>query len=136
MTLITVCYRISVFSAYEKKSYESRFRVSRGRLVIGNALHESNKARVWWLLEKQSDNSTRESLIMHRKQNLKVRQDVLTPSTTLSTTEALEQQVRAHLVVQEVMRLFDARIVAIERTGTSDGAGRPALEQKALCFSS
>ena len=73
---------------------------------------------------------------MRRKQNLKVRQDRPTPSTAHSATEALEQQVRAHPVVQEVMRLFDARIVAIERTGTSDGAGRPALEQQALCFSS
>ena len=50
---------------------------------------------------------------MRRKQNLKVRQDALTSSTALSATEALEQQVRAHPVVQEVMRLFDARLVAI-----------------------
>ncbi len=73
---------------------------------------------------------------MRRKQNLKVRQDVPTPSAALSATEALEQQVRAHPVVQEVMRLFDARIVAIERTGTSEGAGRVAVEQQVLCFSS
>ncbi len=73
---------------------------------------------------------------MRRKKNFKVWQERPTPSTAHSAIEALEQQVRAHPVVQEVMRLFDARIVAIERTGTSDGAGRPALEQKALCFSS
>ena len=73
---------------------------------------------------------------MRRKQNLTVRQDVLTPSTALSATEALEQQVRAHQVVKEVMRLFDARIVAIERTGTREAAERPVVEQQALCFSS
>ncbi len=73
---------------------------------------------------------------MRRKQNLKVRQDVPTPSTALSATEALEQQVRANPLVQEVIRLFDARIVTIERTGTSDGAGRSASERQALCFSS
>ena len=75
-------------------------------------------------------------LIMRRKQNLKVRQDVLTPSAALSTTEALEQQVRAHPVVQEAMRLFDARLVAIERTGTGEAVERPVVEQRALCFSS
>lgn len=73
---------------------------------------------------------------MRRKQNLKVRQDVLAPSTALSTTEALEQQVRAHPVVQEVMRLFDARLVAVERTGISEAAERLVVEQQALCFSS
>lgn len=72
--------------------------------------------------------------IMRRKQNLNVRQVVPTPSTALSATEALEQQVRAHPVVQEVMRLFDARIVAIERTGTSDETEHPAVEQQVLCF--
>jgi lipopolysaccharide biosynthesis regulator YciM len=75
-------------------------------------------------------------LIMRRKQNLKVRQDVLTPSAALSTTEALEQQVRAHPVVQEVMRIFDARIVAVERNRTSEAAERLVVEQQALCFSS
>ena len=73
---------------------------------------------------------------MRRKQNLKVRQDVPTPSTALRATEALEQQVRAHPVVKEVMRLFDARIIAIERAGASEGDERPAVEQQALCFSS
>ncbi len=73
---------------------------------------------------------------MRRKQNLKVQQDALTPSTALSTTEALEQQVRAHPVVQEVMRLFDARLVAIERTGINEAAERLVVEQQALCFSS
>jgi hypothetical protein len=68
---------------------------------------------------------------MRRKQNLDVRQDVPAPSTALRVTEALEQQVRAHPVVQEAMRLFDARIVAI-----TQGAERPAGEQQQLCFSS
>jgi hypothetical protein len=71
------------------------------------------------------------------KQNLTVRQDVLTPSTALSATEALEQQVRAHPVVQEVMRLFDARLVAITPIGARVGDGRfLAVEQQTLCFSS
>ena len=73
---------------------------------------------------------------MRRKQNLKVRQDIPTPSTALSATEALEQQVRAHPVVQEVMRLFDARIVAITLVGASEGDGRPEVEQQVLCCSS
>ncbi len=73
---------------------------------------------------------------MRRKQNFQVRQDVPTPSTALRATEALEQQARAHPVVQEVMRLFDARIVAITRVGASEGNGRPAGEQQVLCFSS
>ncbi len=42
---------------------------------------------------------------MRRKQNLNVRQDVLTPPAALSAAEALEQQVRAHPVVQEAMGL-------------------------------
>lgn len=73
---------------------------------------------------------------MRRKQNLKVRQDVLTSSAALSITEALEQQVRTHPVVLEAIRLFDARIVAIERTGTDEAAERLIVEQQALCFSS
>ena len=68
---------------------------------------------------------------MRRKQNRGVRQDISTPSTALRATEALEQQVRAHPVVQEAMRLFDARIVAI-----TQGAERPAGEQQQLRFSS
>jgi hypothetical protein len=68
---------------------------------------------------------------MRRKQNRGVRQDISTPSTALRATEALEQQVRAHPVVQEAMRLFDARIVAITQEGE-----RPAGEQQQLCFSS
>jgi len=73
---------------------------------------------------------------MRRKQNRNMRQDTPPPSTALSTTEALEQEVRAHPVVQEVMHLFDARIVGIRRTGTSGGAERLVVEQQALCFSS
>ena len=73
---------------------------------------------------------------MRRKQNLKVRQDVLTPSAALSTTEALEQQVRAHPVVQEAIRLFDARLVTVERTGASKAAECLVIEQQALYFSS
>jgi len=73
---------------------------------------------------------------MRRKQNLKVRQDALTVSPVLSASETLEQQVRAHPVVQETMRLFDARIVAITRAETHVGTERPAVEQQALCFPS
>ena len=69
---------------------------------------------------------------MRRKQNLTARQDVLTPSTALSATEALEQQVRAHPVVQEVMRLFDARLVAITQSGVNEGDKHPAVEQPTL----
>jgi len=74
---------------------------------------------------------------MRRKQNRNVRQDRPTSSTALSATKALEQQVREHLVVQEVICLFDARIVAITLVGASVEDGRPsAVEQKMLCFSS
>ena len=73
---------------------------------------------------------------MRRKQNRGVRQDISTPSTALGATEALEQQVRAHPVVQEVMRLFDARLVAITRTETREGAARPTGEPQERCFSS
>jgi hypothetical protein len=50
---------------------------------------------------------------MRRKQNLDVRQDIPVPSTALRATGAFEQQVRAHPVVREAMRLFDARLVAV-----------------------
>jgi hypothetical protein len=71
---------------------------------------------------------------MRRKQNLKVRQDVPTPSIALSASEALEQQVLSHPVVQEVIRLFSARIVSIVPTGASEGDGRPEGEQQVLSF--
>jgi len=74
---------------------------------------------------------------MRRKQNLKVQQDTPTLSTTLSATEALEQQMREHPVVQEALRLFDARIIAITPTRARVGDGRfSAVEQQTLCFSS
>ena len=73
---------------------------------------------------------------MRRKQNLKGRQDMPATSAALCDTEAPEQQVRAHPVVQEVMRLFDARIIAIERAGAREGDERLEVEQQALCFSS
>ncbi len=57
---------------------------------------------------------------MPKKQNLKVQQGVPAPSTALRVTEALEQQVRAHPVVQEAMRLFDARIVAVSSRATRE----------------
>ena len=69
---------------------------------------------------------------MRRKQNLKVRQDMPITSATLSATEALEQQVRSHPVVQEVMRLFNARIAAITQAGVNEGDERPAVEQPML----
>ena len=70
---------------------------------------------------------------MCRKQNRNVRHGI---STALGATEALEQQVRTHPVVQEVMRLFDARLIAITRTETHEGAERPAGEPQERCFSS
>ncbi len=74
---------------------------------------------------------------MSNKQDLKVRrQRTATTSVAPSSSEALEQQVREHPVVQEVIRLFDARIVAIKLAGASEGDGRPAMEQQVLCFSS
>jgi hypothetical protein len=72
---------------------------------------------------------------MRRKQKRNARQNVPTLSAALGATEALEQQVRAHLVVQEVVRLFDARIVSITRTRTSEAAERLGVEQQVLCFS-
>ncbi len=71
---------------------------------------------------------------MRRKQNLNVRQDVLTPPAALSAAEALEQQVRAHPVVQEAMGLFGARLVAITRTGTSEGAERRRESNRSCAF--
>lgn len=41
-----------------------------------------------------------------------------------------------HPVVQEVIRLFDAHIVAIAQAGANEGDGRPAVEQQVLCCSS
>jgi hypothetical protein len=73
---------------------------------------------------------------MRKKQDLKVRQRTPTISIAPSTSEALEQQVREHPVVQEVIRLFDARIVAITRARASKGDEHPAVEQQVLCFSS
>lgn len=73
---------------------------------------------------------------MRRKQNLKVRQDVPSPSTALSSTEALEQQVLSHPVVQEAMRLFHARVTAIIRTETDEAGRSLEVEQPALFFSS
>jgi hypothetical protein len=73
---------------------------------------------------------------MRRKQNLKGRQRIPTTSVRPSSPEVLEQQVREHPVVQEVMRLFDARIVAITWAGASEGNGHLAVEQQLLCCSS
>ena len=103
---------------------------------MGDALHERNKPRAYWLLERQSDDSGRREPLMRRNQNHNVRQDRPTSSTALSATEAIEQPVREHPVVHEVMRLFDARIVAIEWTGTREGAECPTVEQQVLFFSS
>ncbi len=72
---------------------------------------------------------------MRNKQDLKVRQRTSTISVGPRSSEALEQQVREHPVVQEVVRLFDARIVAIVRAGASEGDGGPAVKQQVLCFS-
>jgi hypothetical protein len=73
---------------------------------------------------------------MRKKQNLKARQHIPATSTAPNTSLVLEQQVREHPVVQEVIRLFDARIVSIEQTKANEGARRPAAQQQALCFSS
>ena len=84
--------------------------------VRGDALHKSITPKGEVAAGGTKRSQREGELIMRRKQNLKVRQDVLTPSAALSTTEALEQQVRAHPVVQEAIRLFDARLVTVERT--------------------
>ena len=73
---------------------------------------------------------------MPNKQDLKVRQRTATTSIAPSSSKALEQQVREHPVVQEVIRLFDAHIVAIAQAGANEGDGRPAVEQQVLCCSS
>jgi hypothetical protein len=73
---------------------------------------------------------------MRKKQDLKARQHVPATSTAPHASPMLEQQVREHPVVQEVIRLFDARIVSIEQTNANEEARRPAAQQQALCFSS
>jgi hypothetical protein len=73
---------------------------------------------------------------MRKKRDLKTRQRTPTTSIAASTSEAIEQQVREHPVVQEAMRLFDAHIVAITRVGINEGAGRQAVEQLELGFTS
>jgi lipopolysaccharide biosynthesis regulator YciM len=66
---------------------------------------------------------------MRRKQNLDVRQDVPASSTALQATETLEQQVRAHPVVREAMRLFDARLVAVSSCATRETPRHLLLER-------
>jgi hypothetical protein len=53
-----------------------------------------------------------------------------------SSSEALEQQVREHPVVQEAIRLFDAHIVAIMRVGASEVDEHSVVEQQMFCFTS
>jgi hypothetical protein len=74
--------------------------------------------------------------IIRKKRDLKMRQRTPTTAIAAGTSEAIEQQVREHPVVQEVMRTFDAHIVAITRVGVHEGAGRPAVEQQVLWFTS
>lgn len=66
---------------------------------------------------------------MRRKQNLDVRKDIPVPSTALRATETLEQQVRAHPVVREAMRLFDARLVAVSTRATRETNRHLLLER-------
>lgn len=73
---------------------------------------------------------------MRKKQNFKARQHISATSTAPNNSPVLEQQVREHPVVQEVIRLFDARIVSIEQTKANEGARRPEAQQQAWCFSS
>lgn len=73
---------------------------------------------------------------MRKKQNHRVKQGTPPPSNAPGTSEALEQQVLSHPVVQEAMRLFDVRKIAIERTGANGADKRPPVEQPALFFSS
>jgi hypothetical protein len=73
---------------------------------------------------------------MRKKQDLKGGQRAATTSIAPSTSEALEQQVREHPVVQEVIRLFDARIVAIMRAGASEVDEHSVVEQQMFCFTS
>lgn len=65
-----------------------------------------------------------------------MRQIMPTTSTSSSATKALEQQVRAHPVVQEVMHLFDARIVAITWSRANEDNRHLAIGQQLLGFSS
>jgi hypothetical protein len=73
---------------------------------------------------------------MRKKRDRKMRQRTPTTSVASEVPAATEQQMRAHPVVQEVMRLFDAHIVAITRVGTHEGAGRLAVEQQVLWITS
>jgi hypothetical protein len=73
---------------------------------------------------------------MRRKQELKARQHIAATLTAPSTSPVLEQQVREHPVVQEVIRLFYARIVSIEQTRANEGNRSPEAKQQKLCFSS
>ena len=73
---------------------------------------------------------------MRKKQNLKGRQCSPTTVIPSRSSAALEKQVRENPVVQEVMRLFDARIIAVERVGSSEADRLPIVEQPALGFSS
>lgn len=57
---------------------------------------------------------------MRSKQNLTGQQRISIISVSLSSSKSLEEQVREHPVVLEVMRLFDARIVAITRNRVSE----------------
>ena len=66
---------------------------------------------------------------MRKKQNLDVQQDISTPSTALRVTETLEQQVRAHPVVREAMRLFDARLVAVSSRAPRETPRQMMLER-------
>ena len=73
---------------------------------------------------------------MRKKQNLKGRQRTPTTVIPSRSSAVLEQQVRENPVVQEAIRLFDARIIAIERVGANEADRLPIVEQPALGFSS
>jgi len=116
--------------------YEEQVSRESDHSVIGDVLATMSTILGRSDYHKKSNDKTRGGPIMRNKQGLKVRRPTPTILVAPSSSEALEQQVREHPVVQEVMRLFNARIVAIVRTGASEGDRRPAVEQQPLCFSS
>jgi hypothetical protein len=66
---------------------------------------------------------------MRKKQGHKVRQR--TPATMVApiSSKVLEQKVLKNPVVQEVMRLFDARLGDVVWTGAREGKEYKAVEQ-------
>ena len=73
---------------------------------------------------------------MRKKQDIKGRQRTPTTVIPSRSSAALEKQVRENPVVQEAMRLFNARVTAIARTEANEVDRCLEVEQPALFFSS